>query len=84
MKKNLLSLIIGIMLVISMVAFTSCGSSDSGDSTEATQTEEQATQAEDQDVEEEETVNAADPMTDEELEKDDSGGCIEDSDDLLY
>ena len=32
----------------------------------------------------EETVHAADPMTDEELENDDSEGCIEDSEDLLY
>lgn len=30
------------------------------------------------------TVKAADPMTDEEIQNDDSKGCIEDSDDLLY
>ena len=32
----------------------------------------------------EETLKAADPMTEEEMENDDSEGCIEDSDDLLY
>ena len=60
------------MLILTMAAFTSCGGG--GDSTDATQAQDQAT---------EETVQAADPMTDEELANDDSGGCIEDSEDLL-
>ena len=29
------------------------------------------------------SLKAADPMTEEEIENDDSGGCIEDSEDLL-
>lgn len=32
----------------------------------------------------EDSVRAADPMTEEEIEADDSDGCIEDSEDLLY
>ena len=32
---------------------------------------------------EEDSLRAADPMTEEELENDDTGGCIEDAEDLL-
>ena len=61
-----------LMMMGSAVFFTSCG--DSADNSDQA-TQEEAT---------EETVQAADPMTDEELENDDSEGCIEDSEDLLY
>ncbi len=33
---------------------------------------------------EEQELRAADPMTEEEIEADDSEGCVEDSEDLLY
>ena len=52
---------------------TACGNDEESSSEQTTQ--EETT---------EETVHAADPMTDEELENDDSEGCIEDSEDLLY
>ena len=71
MKKVLIFVMIAGMMMMSLVGFTACGGSDSGD---ADQTTQQAT---------EETVRAADPMTDEEQAADDSGGCIEDSEDLL-
>ncbi len=71
MKKKLLCALMSVMMLGSMAAMTACGGS------------EPATDA-DQDQATEETVEAADPMTDEEMENDDSDGCIEDSEDLLY
>ena len=56
-----------------MTALTACGGSSQEPASE--ETTQQAT---------EETVQAADPMTEEEMENDDSEGCIEDSEDLLY
>ena len=60
------------MMVGSMAMLSACGGSDDG----AADTDQQQGT--------EETVEAADPMTDEEMENDDSEGCIEDSEDLLY
>ena len=65
-------IMMALMMIVSMTALTACGGSSEPASEETTQ---QAT---------EETVHAADPMTDEEMQNDDSEGCIEDSEDLLY
>ena len=71
MKKKLLCALMSVMMLGSMAAMTACGGSEPATDT-------------DQDQATEETVEAADPMTDEEMENDDSDGCIEDSEDLLY
>lgn len=73
MKKKLLCMLMSLMLMGSCVALSACGGSGSEATDETVQQE--AT---------DETVEAADPMTDEEMENDDSEGCIEDSEDLLY
>ena len=71
--KRISILMIAMVLALCGTVFTACGGE--GQQSEETQTQQQAT---------EETVQAADPMTEEEMEKDDSEGCIEDSEDLLY
>ena len=71
MKKKILVIMLALMMVGSAAGLTACGGSSdssSGDSVQET----------------EESVHAADPMTDEEMENDDSDGCVEDSEDLLY
>ncbi|MBQ9015850.1 MAG: hypothetical protein IJ109_06975 [Firmicutes bacterium] len=72
MKKKLLCILMTMVMMGSMAALTSCGGSE-GEFTNDSQQEVT-----------EETVHAADPMTDEEMQNDDSEGCIEDSEDLLY
>lgn len=71
--KRISILMIAMVLALCGTVFTACGGESQ--QSEETQTQQQAT---------EETVQAADPMTEEEMEKDDSEGCIEDSEDLLY
>ena len=71
--KKISILMIAMVLALCGTVFTACGGESQ--QSEETQTQQQAT---------EETVQAADPMTEEEMEKDDSEGCIEDSEDLLY
>lgn len=74
MKKKFICILMSLMMIGCTSLFTACGSDAEESSVEQT-TQEEAS---------EETVHAADPMTDEELENDDSEGCIEDSEDLLY
>ena len=74
MQRKIICILISLMMMGSAVFFTACG--DSADNSPADQTTQEETT--------EETIRAADPMTDEELENDDSEGCIEDSEDLLY
>ena len=69
MKKLLVYGLITLMILCPAALVTGCGGSDS--STEETTVTE-------------ETITAADPQTPEEQEADDSDGCLEDSDDLLY
>ena len=71
MKKKLLCVIMSMVMLGSIAAMTACGGGEDA----SPDADQQAT---------EETVEAADPMTDEEMENDDSEGCIEDSEDLLY
>ena len=71
--KRISILVMAMVLALCGVVFTACGGE--GQDTEATQNQQEAT---------EETVQAADPMTEEEMEQDDSEGCIDDSEDLLY
>lgn len=78
MKKKLIGLIMAMMMLGSCMALTACGGSSESTGDPETAETTQATEVT------EETVHAADPMTDEELEADDSDGCIEDSEDLLY
>ncbi len=76
MKKKLIALALAGMLACSAACLCSCGGNEAGgDADKATEAEVTET---------EETVHAADPKTEEELEADDTGGCIEDSEDLLY
>ena len=71
MKKKILVVMLALMMVGSTAGLTACGGSQDGSSEDSVQ-------------ETEETVQAADPMTDEEMENDDTDGCVEDSEDLLY
>lgn len=71
--KRISILVTVMLLVLCGMVFTACG--EESQQPEEIQTQQQAT---------EETVQAADPMTEKEMEKDDSEGCIEDSEDLLY
>ena len=71
MKKKILVVMLALMMVGSTAGLTACGGSKDGSSEDSVQ-------------ETEETVQAADPMTDEEMENDDTDGCVEDSEDLLY
>jgi len=73
MKKKFLCLLMSLTMIGCMSFMTACGNDEESSAEQTTQ--EEVT---------EETVHAADPMTDEELENDDSEGCIEDSEDLLY
>ena len=70
MKKLLVYGLITLMMLCPAALVTGCGGDTSSEdpTTEAT----------------EETITAADPQTPEEQEADDSDGCLEDSDDLLY
>ena len=74
MNRKIIIAIISLTMIFCMVLMTSCGGSSS-EAEETTATQQEAT---------DETVHAADPMTEEEMENDDSEGCIEDSEDLLY
>ena len=66
MKKRIISTImIMIMSLFMVLAFTACGGSSSS------QDQENNTQVT------EETVRAADPMTEEEMENDNSEGCLD-------
>ena len=71
MKKKLLCVLMSMVMLGSMAALPACG----GGEDSSRDADQQATV---------ERVEAADPMTDEEMENDDSEGCIEDSEDLLY
>lgn len=73
-KKKCVCMLISLMLLGSAVSLAACGENTDSSSDDQTKQEEVT----------EETVQAADPMTDEEMENDDADGCIEDSEDLLY
>lgn len=66
--KKMLCLIM--IAVMALSAMCLCGCTDQEPSDSGNETED--------------AVRAADPMTEEEMEADDSDGCIEDSEDLLY
>ena len=68
-RYKMICAIMAFMIILSVGMMSACTSGDSAGS------ENEAS---------EEDVRAADPMTEEELEADDSDGCIEDSEDLLY
>ena len=85
MKKALIYAVTLLMMTCSLFAFAACGGDSGAAEEETTAAQEQATEATDSEAEStDETIKAADPLTDEEKATDDSGGCIEDSDDLLY
>ena len=66
--NRVLCLIIIVIMSMSAVCLCACTNQDTSGSGNET----------------EDAVRAADPMTEEEMEADDTDGCIEDSEDLLY
>lgn len=72
MKRNIRKKIICILLMIAVASsallMAACTKEDETGNANETET----------------TVRAADPMTEEEMEADDTDGCIEDAEDTLY
>jgi PBP1b-binding outer membrane lipoprotein LpoB len=70
------------ILLCAAFLFAGCGGSGTEEPTTSQEQTTETTAAETEPTDE--TVRAADPMSEEEKANDDSGGCIEDSEDLLY
>lgn len=67
-RKRIISIIMAVVVVLSASLLAACTNQENT---------ERSNEPESQ-------VRAADPMTEEEMEADDTDGCIEDSKDLLY
>ena len=67
-KKRIMCIVLMIIVVLSSSCMVACTNQDESGNSNET----------------ENSVRAADPMTEEEMEADDTDGCIEDSEDLLY
>ncbi len=90
--KNVHRLFVVAALTMSMCLFCGCGQKEAAEAPareepagEAAETvEEPVEETTEEAAEDENPLHAADPMTQEEMEAEDSDGCIEDSEDLLY